>query len=90
MGGYADIRGLPLIAMLIMANGAQAAWHLSHLAAKFELQRVKAVADANLEQAEDKFVACIKSEPIVIGTAIYVPVTRRSALDTKQVPEIGG
>lgn len=82
-------RGLPLIVLLAVANGALATWCIADLASDRASETRQHVNDRNLEQAEQRMVACIESRPFTIGTAIYVPETRKSDLTTAQVPELG-
>lgn len=82
-------RGLPLIAGLCALCGALAAWNIADLAAGVRVAKAQTVADANLQQAERKWMACHRSEVYTVGTDIYLAATKKSQLTTAQVPELG-
>lgn len=81
---------LTFTALTCLFNGAFVAWSVTDLRADIRAGEIRAIGDGNLERAERRMVACIESRPFTIGTAIYVPQTRKSALTTAQVPEVGG
>lgn len=81
-------RGLPAIAGLCALCGALAAWNIADLAAGLRIAKVQTVADANLQQAERKWMACHRSEIYTVGTDIYLAETKKSHLTTAQVPEV--
>ena len=80
-------RGLPSIAGLCALCGALVAWNIADIVAGVRITRVRMVADANLDQAERKWMACHRSEIYTVGTDIYLASTKRSQLTTEQVPE---
>lgn len=71
-----------------MFFGAVCAWSIAGLLAEIRAARAQDIADSNLGQAEQKFVACIENKPFTLGTAIYLPQTRESELTTTSVPEL--
>ena len=83
-------RGLPLIVLLAVANGALASWCIADIAGDLATADRQNINDSNLDKAERRMVACIESRPFTIGTSIYVPQTRKSELTTAQVPEVVG
>lgn len=83
---FAD-RGLPAIAGLCVLCGALAAWNIADIAAGVRIAKVQTIADANLQQAERKWMACHRSEIYTVGTDIYLAETKKSHLTTAQVPE---
>lgn len=85
----ADQRGLPLIAGLCTLCGALVAWNITDLVAGARIAKVQTVADANLQQAEQKWTACLRNTYFTVGTAIYRCRTEKSELTTAQVPELG-
>ena len=82
-------RGLPTIAGLCALCGALAAWNIADLAAGVRIAKVQTVADANLQQAEQKWTACLHNTYFTVGTAIYRCRTEKSELTTAHVPELG-
>ena len=69
------------------AGGALAAWNIADIAAGVRIAKVQTIADANLQQAERKWMACHRSEIYTVGTDIYLAETKKSHLTTAQVPE---
>lgn len=86
----ADLRGLPIIAGLCILNGAIVSWNIAGLHAQLQIDKALAVGEANLQQAESRFVACLKHGLFTVGTAIYHCEAKRSELTTAQVPEMAG
>lgn len=82
------MHGLPAIAALILLNGLIVGWNIADLAAGLRIAKVQTVADANLQQAERKWMACHRSEIYTVGTDIYLAETKKSHLTTAQVPEV--
>lgn len=82
------MHGLPAIAALILLNGLIAGWNIADLSAGMRVAKVQTVADANLQQAEQKWMACHRSEIYTVGTDIYLAETKKSHLTTAQVPEV--
>lgn len=85
-----DHRGFPLIAGLCALCGALVAWNVSDIAAGMREGRMRHVAEANLDQAERKWMSCHRSELYTVGTDIYLADTKKSHLTTAQVPEVKG
>ena len=81
-------RGLPLIAGLCALCGALAAWNIADLAAGVRVAKVRMVAEANLEQAERKWLACHRGGFYTVGDAIYICASRRSDLTVAHLPEV--
>ena len=81
-------RGLPLIATLVLINGASAAWCIADLHADLRLRRANAIAEANLTQAEGMLKACFRHGGFTVGTAIYHCQAKKSELTTAHVPEL--
>lgn len=82
-----DHRGLSLIVGLCALNAALVTWCAADLHADLRLRQVRAVAESNLQQAEQKWMACHRSEIYTVGTDIYLAETKKSHLTTAQVPE---
>lgn len=82
--------GLPLIVSLAVINGILVATNLSSLSHAAEMRRVAAVADANLRQAEAKWMSCHESGIYTVGTDIYQSRVHRSKLTVRDVPEVRG
>ncbi len=83
-------RGLPLIVGLCILDAALATWQFTDLRADLRLREVRAIGERNLEQAEGKWVACLKGGIFTVGTAIYLCRAEKSEFTTAQVPELGG
>lgn len=81
-------RGLPLIAGLCALCGALAAWNIADLAAGVRVAKAQTVADANLQQAERKWMACHRGGFYTVGTAVFVCEARKSDLTVAQLPEV--
>ena len=82
--------GLPLIVSLAVLNGILVATNLSSLSHDADLRRVAAVADANLRQAERKWMACHESGVYTVGEDVYVARVKKSALNVRELPEVRG
>lgn len=76
-------------ALACLFNGGFVAWNIATLAADRRVAKAQTVADANLQQAERKWMACHRSEVYTVGTEIYLAATKKSQLTTAQVPELG-
>lgn len=83
------MHGLPAIAALILLNGLIVGWNIADLSAGLRIAKVQTVADANLLQAEQKWMACLRNTYFTVGTAIYRCRTEKSELTTAHVPELG-
>lgn len=86
----ADHRGLPLIVCLCILNAALATWNITDIAHDLRLRQVRAIGERNLEQAEGKWVACLRGGVFTVGTAIYLCRATKSEFTTAQVPEVLG
>ena len=86
----ADQRGLPIIGALCALCGALVAGNVSDIAADLRMRRAAAVAERNLDQAERKWVACLRNAYFLIDEDIYLCDARKSSLTTAQVPEVVG
>jgi hypothetical protein len=75
-------------ALACLFNGGFVAWNIATLSADRRVAKAQTVADANLQQAERKWMACHRSEVYTVGTDIYLADTKKSQLTTAQVPEI--
>lgn len=82
--------GLPLIVSLAVLNGILVATNLSSLSHEAELRQMAAIADANLRQAEAKWMSCHHSGIYTVGTDIYRSQVKRSGLTVRDVPEVRG
>lgn len=67
----ADGRGLPIIAVLVLLNGLLVGWNVADLQAGIRLAKQRAIADANLERSESKWVGCLKHQVVTIGDKVY-------------------
>lgn len=81
-------QGMPTIALLIALAASLATWNVLSLAAAIERQRAAKVAEANLEQAERRWVACLHNAYFIVGTDIYSCRAKKSTLKTAQVIEL--
>ncbi len=89
--------GLPLIVTLSVMNGILVATNLSSLSHNAEMRQMAlaadnraAIAEANLRQAERKWMACHESGVYTVGTDIYQSRVHRSKLTVRDVPEVKG
>jgi hypothetical protein len=82
--------GLPLIVSLSVLNGILVATNLSSLLHDADLRQMAAVSEANLRQAERKWMACHESGVYTVGTDIYLSKVRKSEMTTAQVYEAHG
>lgn len=82
--------GLPLIVSLSVLNGILVATNLSSLLHDADLRQMAAVSEANLRQAERKWMACHESGVYTVGTDIYQSRVHRSKLTVRDVPEVKG
>ena len=80
--------GLPLIVSLAVLNGVLVATNLSSLSHAADNRA--AIAEANLQQAERKWMACHHSGIYTVGTDIYLSRVHRSKLTVRDVPEVKG
>ena len=82
--------GLPLIVSLSVLNGILVATNLSSLLHDADLRQMAAVSEANLRQAEAKWMSCHESGVYTVGTDIYQSRVHRSKLTVRDVPEVKG
>lgn len=89
--------GLPLIVTLSVLNGVLVATNLSSLLHDADLRQMALaaenraiIAEANLQQAERKWMACHNSGIYTVGTDIYQSRVHRSKLTVRDVPEVKG
>jgi len=82
--------GLPLIVSLSVLNGILVATNLSSLLHDADLRQMAAVSEANLRQAERKWMSCHESGIYTVGTDIYQSRVHRSKLTVRDVPEVRG
>ena len=82
--------GLPLIVSLSVLNGILVATNLSSLLHDADLRQMAAVSEANLRQAERKWMACHESGIYTVGEDVYVARVKKSALNVRQLPEVRG
>jgi len=82
--------GLPLIVSLSVLNGILVATNLSSLLHDADLRQMAAVSEANLRQAERKWMACHESGVYTVGEDVYVARVKKSALNVRELPEVSG
>lgn len=82
--------GLPLIVTLAVLNGVLAAVNLAEIVHAADLRKQAAIAEANLQQAEGKWVACHESRVYTVGEDVYVAQVKKSALSALELPEVKG
>lgn len=82
--------GLPLIVSLSVLNGILVATNLSSLLHDADLRQMAAVSEANLRQAERKWMACHESGVYTVGDDVYVARVKKSALNVRELPEVSG
>lgn len=80
--------GLPTIAALIALNSVLVTVNLLNIAHSINDQKRARTAEANLLQAERKWMECHESGAYAIGDDIYVSEVRKSKLSTRHVPEL--
>lgn len=64
-------QGIPLIAALCALNGCLIGWNVSDLQSGIRLAKQRAIADANLERSESKWVDCLQHKVITIGDKVF-------------------
>jgi hypothetical protein len=82
--------GLPIIVTLAVLNGVIAAVNLAGIVHAADLRKQAAIAEANLVQAERKWMACHESGVYTVGEDVYVAQVKRSALNVRELPEVSG
>ena len=82
--------GLPLIVSLAVLNGVLVAINLAGIVHAADLRKQAAIAEANLQQAERKWMACHESSVYTVGEDVYVARVKKSALNVRELPEVNG
>ena len=82
--------GLPTIVALAVLNGVLVTANLASIVYAIDAKRATAIAEANLLQAERKWMACHESGLYTVGTDIYTSSVKKRRLTTRQVPEVRG
>ena len=82
--------GLPTIVTLSVLNGVIAAVNLAGIVHAADLRKQAAIAEANLAQAERKWMACHESGVYTVGEDVYVARVKKSALNVRELPEVSG
>jgi len=81
--------GLPTIVALAVLNGVLVTANLASIVYAIDAKQATAIAEANLLQAERKWMACHESGVYTVGNDIYTSRVRKSALRAEHVPEVG-
>lgn len=81
--------GLPTIVALAVLNGVLVTANLASIVYAIDAKRATAIAEANLLQAERKWMACHSNGVYTVGTDIYLSKVRKSGMTTREVPEAG-
>ena len=82
--------GLPIIVALAVLNGVLVTANLASIVYAIDAKQATAIAEANLLQAERKWMACHESGLYTVGTDIYTSSVKKRRLTTRQVPEVRG
>ena len=82
--------GLPLIVALAVLNGVLVATSFASLSYSIDTRARAAIAEANLQQAERKWMACHESGVYTVGEDVYMARVKKSALNVRQLPEVRG
>ena len=82
--------GLPTIVALAVLNGVLVATSFASLSYSIDTRARAIIAEANLQQAERKWMACHESGVYTVGTDIYQSLVKRSSLTVRDVPEVRG
>lgn len=82
--------GLPTIVALAVLNGVLVATSFASLSYSIDTRARAIIAEANLQQAERKWMACHESGVYTVGTDIYQSRVHRSKLTVRDVPEVKG
>ena len=82
--------GLPTIVALAVLNGVLVATSFASLSYSIDTRARAIIAEANLQQAERKWMACHESGIYTVGEDVYVARVKKSALNVRQLPEVRG
>ena len=82
--------GLPAIVALAVLNGVLVATSFASLSYSIDTRARAIIAEANLQQAERKWMACHESGVYTVGEDVYVAKVKKSALNVRQLPEVRG
>jgi len=82
--------GLPTIVALAVLNGVLVATSFASLSYSIDTRARAIIAEANLQQAERKWMACHESGVYTVGEDVYVAKVKKSALNVRQLPEVRG
>ena len=82
--------GLPTIVALAVLNGVLVATSFASLSYSIDTRARAIIAEANLQQAERKWMACHESGIYAVGEDVYVAKVKKSALNVRQLPEVRG
>lgn len=82
--------GLPIIVALAVLNGVLVTANLASIVYALEAGKRASIAEANLQQAERKWMACHESRIYTVGNDMYIAKVKRSALSARMVPEAAG
>jgi hypothetical protein len=82
--------GLTPIVSLSMLCGVLVTSNIASLMHANDMRHKAAIAEANLVQAERKWMACHNDGVYTVGTDIYLSKVRKSEMTTAQVYEVSG
>lgn len=82
--------GLPTIVALAVLNGVLVATSFASLSYSIDTRARAIIAEANLQQAERKWMACHESGVYTVGEDVYVARVKKSALNVRELPEVRG
>ena len=82
--------GLPTIVALAVLNGVLVATSFASLSYSIDTRARAIIAEANLQQAERKWMACHESGVYTVGEDVYMARVKKSALNVRQLPEVNG
>lgn len=85
-----EMTGLPTIVALAVLNGVLVATSFASLSYSIDTRASAIIAEANLQQAERKWMACHESGIYTVGEDVYVARVKKSALNVRQLPEVNG
>lgn len=85
-----EMTGLPTIVALAVLNGVLVATSFASLSYSIDTRARAIIAEANLQQAERKWMACHESGIYTVGEDVYVARVKKSALNVRQLPEVRG
>ena len=85
-----EMTGLPIIVALAVLNGVLVATSFASLSYSIDTRARAIIAEANLQQAERKWMACHESGVYTVGEDVYMARVKKSALNVRQLPEVRG